>query len=95
MVGFHKFYDTYITSYILIYFQSRPFVMIEDGKDDYQGLCIDLMDKLSEMLGFSYRLKLVEDGNYGGQDEDGNWLGLVGDLVNQVSTRTVSFSYIT
>ena len=43
------------------------------------------MDKLSEMLGFSYRLSLVEDGRFGGQDEDDNWLGLVGDLVNQVS----------
>ena len=69
--------------------------MIGDSNDDYQGLCIDLMDKLGEMMGFSYRLRLVEDGNYGGQDEDGNWLGLVGDLVNQVSNCTVSFSYIT
>ena len=43
------------------------------------------MDKLSEVLGFSYRLSIVEDGKFGGQDEDGNWLGLVGRLVNQVS----------
>ena len=43
------------------------------------------MDKLSEVLGFSYRLSLVEDGRFGGQNEDGNWLGLIGDLVNRVS----------
>ena len=49
------------------------------------------MDKLSEVLGFSYRLSIVEDGKFGGQDEDGNWLGLVGYLVNQVS-NSVSHS---
>ena len=57
----------------------------EDGRKIYQGLCIDLMDRLSEMMGFSYTLKTVQDGRFGGQDEDGNWLGLVGDLVNRVS----------
>ena len=51
----------------------------------YEGLCIDLMDKLSELMGFSYTLRTVEDGRYGGQDEDGNWMGLIGDLVNRVS----------
>ena len=59
--------------------------MAEDGTIMYEGLCIDLMDKLSELMGFSYRLKIVEDGRYGGQDEDGNWMGLIGDLVNRVS----------
>ena len=43
------------------------------------------MDKLSEVLGFTYTISIVEDGRYGGQDEDGNWMGLVGDLVNRVS----------
>ena len=43
------------------------------------------MDRLSEIMGFSYTIRTVEDGKYGGQDEDGNWLGLVGDLVNCVS----------
>ena len=43
------------------------------------------MDKLSEMLGFTYTIRLVEDEKFGGQDENGNWMGLVGDLVNRVS----------
>ena len=65
-----------------------PFVngtMTEDGGIIYQGLCIDLIDRLSEIMGFSYRLRTVEDGRFGGQDEDGNWMGLIGDLVNRVS----------
>ena len=65
-----------------------PFVnetITEDGRIIYRGLCIDLMDRLSEIMGFGYRLRTVEDGRFGGQDEDGNWMGLIGDLVNQVS----------
>lgn len=61
--------------------------MTEDGIF-YQGFCIDLMDKLSEVLGFSYRISLVEDGQFGGQTENNSWTGLVGDLVNRVSNST-------
>ena len=45
-----------------------------------------MMDKLNEVLGFTYRISTVEDGRFGGQDEDGNWLGLIGDIVNRVSS---------
>ena len=65
-----------------------PFVYAtinEDGEKVYHGLCIDMMDKLSEMLGCSYRISTSEDRRIGGQDEDGNWFGLIGDLVNRVS----------
>ena len=61
----------------------------ENDTTMYRGLCIDLMDKLSELMGFSYTLKIVEDGRYGGQDEDGNWMGLIGDLVNRVSNSVI------
>ena len=72
-----------VTIALINFFQSIPFINITT--EGYEGFCIDLMDKLSEVMGFSYRLRLVEDGRFGGQDEDGNWLGLVGDLVNRVS----------
>ena len=65
----------------------------DDGGKVYEGLCINLMDKLSEVLGFSYRISIVEDGRYGGQDEDGNWMGLVGDLVNRVSNSD-AYNYL-
>ena len=67
--------------------QLEPFIytMTEDGKEVYKGLCVDLMNMLSERMGFSYNISDVEDGRVGGQDEDGNWMGLIGDLVNRVS----------
>ena len=43
-----------------------------------------MLDKLSDKMGFQYTIRLVADGQYGGQLEDGSWTGLVGDLVNHV-----------
>ena len=73
--------------------QREPFVNVtitEDGEEVFQGFCIDMMDKLSELMGFSYRISLVEDGKFGGQAEDGTWMGLVGDLVAHVSNSEMS-----
>ena len=44
------------------------------------------MDKLSELMGFTYNISLVADGNYGAFDEETNtWTGLVKDLIDRVS----------
>jgi len=51
----------------------------------YEGLCIDLMDKLSELMGFTYTISLVADGKFGAFDEETNtWTGLVKDLIDHV-----------
>jgi len=52
----------------------------------YEGVCIDLMDKLSELMGFTYTISLVADGKYGAFDETTNtWTGLVKHLIDHVS----------
>ena len=45
-----------------------------------------MLNKLSDKMGFDYTTRLVADGQYGYGDQldDGSWIGLVGDLVNQV-----------
>ena len=35
-------------------------------------------------MGFDYTIRLVADGQYGDQLEDGSWTGLVGDLTRRV-----------
>ena len=35
-------------------------------------------------MGFKYILTLVKDGRYGNKDDDGNWKGMIGELVRQV-----------
>ena len=51
------------------------------------------MDKLSELMGFTYTISIVADGNYGAFDEETNtWTGLVKDLIDHV--RAVILSVI-
>lgn len=35
------------------------------GNDRFEGYCIDLLKELAHILGFSYEIRLVEDGKYG------------------------------
>ncbi|XP_071946218.1 glutamate receptor ionotropic, kainate 1-like [Antedon mediterranea] len=57
----------------------RPFVMFEDG--EFSGFCVDLLIRLQEEMNFTYDLELVPDANYGSMNEDGVWIGMVGELV--------------
>lgn len=57
----------------------------DNGKDLYEGFCIDLLRKISEKVGFDYRIELVPDGKYGVFDYDtGEWNGIVRQLMDKV-----------
>uniref|UniRef100_A0A183C949 Glutamate receptor ionotropic, kainate 2 n=1 Tax=Globodera pallida TaxID=36090 RepID=A0A183C949_GLOPA len=46
-----------------------------------EGYSIDLLKMLTNSLNFTYDLYLIEDGKFGSVDENGNWDGMIGDLV--------------
>ncbi|XP_035666987.1 glutamate receptor ionotropic, delta-2-like isoform X2 [Branchiostoma floridae] len=62
-----------------------PFTMKEktaDGSYKYTGFCVDMINELSRMLKFDYDLYEVPDRTYGAMTDDGEWSGMVGQLVN-------------
>ncbi|CAG10867.1 unnamed protein product, partial [Tetraodon nigroviridis] len=65
----------------------EPFVMVSEnvlGKPKkYQGYSIDVLDALSNYLGFKYEIYVAPDHKYGSLQPDGQWNGLIGELVSK------------
>jgi glutamate receptor, ionotropic, invertebrate len=51
------------------------------GNERYMGYCVDLAKRIAEMVNFTYELRVVRDGKFGARDANGNWNGMVGELV--------------
>ncbi|KAH9418715.1 hypothetical protein DERP_004041, partial [Dermatophagoides pteronyssinus] len=52
------------------------------GNERFEGYIIDLVEELSKILGFKYIFKLVDDGVYG-TNENGEWNGLIGEVIKK------------
>ena len=59
--------------------------MRNPGNGEYEGFCIDLLERLSEIMGFTYTLYEVGDGNFGTQAGNNTWNGIVGEITQSVS----------
>lgn len=59
--------------------------MKNPNTEEFEGFCIDLLDKLQTMMNFTYEIYEVEDNNFGSQQGDGTWNGIVGDIIEEVS----------
>ncbi|KAM5140320.1 putative glutamate receptor [Mantella aurantiaca] len=67
----------------------KPFAMkTESG--DLEGYAIDLLSELAQSLGFNYTIHIVKDGKYGTRDQDGNWNGMVGEIIRKEATLAVA-----
>lgn len=82
-----KFYI--IKHNFLHFFQAPPYGFVKEsaneleGNDRYEGFTIDLIEKLSEILGFNYEFDIEED--YGNiNPENGKWTGMVLQLREEV-----------
>lgn len=62
------------------------------GNDKFEGFCIDLLKTVADSLGFQYELYLVPDAKFGAADVDGNWNGLVRELMDKVFKFHTSLS---
>ena len=52
--------------------------------DLYEGYIVDLLNHLADIIGFRYRLVPVWDGQFGYRGFDGQWDGMVGELLRRV-----------
>jgi hypothetical protein len=56
-----------------------------EGNARYEGFCIDLLKEIAKICQFKYRIQIVKDRKYGIQNDQGQWNGMVGELVDHVS----------
>uniref|UniRef100_A0A3P8WSL0 Glutamate receptor n=1 Tax=Cynoglossus semilaevis TaxID=244447 RepID=A0A3P8WSL0_CYNSE len=74
----------------------NPYVMYKKsdkelvGNDRFEGYCLDLLKELSNILGFTYEVRLVVDGKYGAQNDKGEWNGMVRELIDHVADLAVA-----
>lgn len=59
-----------------------------EGNEQYEGFCVDMLRELSDILKFTFRIKLVDDALYGAPEPNGSWTGMVGELINRVCAHT-------
>ncbi|CDQ75520.1 unnamed protein product [Oncorhynchus mykiss] len=53
----------------------------KSSKHCCKGFCIDVLKRLAKIVGFSYDLYLVTNGRHGKRGSDGQWNGMVGEVV--------------
>ena len=55
------------------------------GNGRYQGYVADFAAMLARRVVFQFEIKLVKDAKYGNMQEDGEWTGMVGEVIRKVS----------
>ena len=55
------------------------------GNDRYEGFCIDLLKEMALIIGFEYQIEVVPDGRYGVKNRNGEWDGIVKQLIERVN----------
>ncbi|XP_078736606.1 glutamate receptor ionotropic, kainate 2-like [Lampetra fluviatilis] len=61
-----------------------------EGNERFEGYCIDLLQELAAILRFNYEIRLVPDEKYGSPDNDGQWNGLVRELMDHKADLAVA-----
>lgn len=56
-----------------------------NGREIWEGYCIDFINKLAEKMNFDYDLVIPSDKTFGSKLANGKWTGVVGDLARGVS----------
>ncbi|KPJ17158.1 Glutamate receptor, ionotropic kainate 2 [Papilio machaon] len=64
--------------------KQQPFIIRdEEAPKGFKGYCIDLIEEIRQIVKFDYEITLSPDGNYGTMDENGNWNGIIKELIEK------------
>ncbi|XP_056631910.1 ionotropic receptor 25a [Diorhabda sublineata] len=68
--------------YRIVVVEQKPFVFKDDNAPKkFNGYCIDLINKIAEILKFDYDLIAID--KYGAMDDNGKWDGMVRELIEK------------
>ncbi|XP_034483248.1 uncharacterized protein LOC117788566 [Drosophila innubila] len=62
--------------------QTDEVMRTKSGAPIWEGYCIDFIARLAEKLNFAYEIVAPQQGHMGERNEDGEWDGVIGDLVS-------------
>ncbi|XP_074095808.1 ionotropic receptor 25a [Cotesia typhae] len=74
---------TAITSFRIVTVQIAPFIYINETTHEWQGYCIDLLKEIQGIMNFEYELYESPDGNFGAINEQGEWNGMIKELIDK------------
>ncbi|XP_061165234.1 glutamate receptor 2-like isoform X1 [Saccostrea echinata] len=60
------------------------------GNDRFEGFAVDLITEVAKMLDFNFEIYLVHDGKFGTKMENGEWNGMIGELLSGNATMLVA-----
>ncbi|XP_046977759.1 ionotropic receptor 25a [Vanessa cardui] len=70
--------------YRIITVEQQPFIIRDDeSPKGFKGYCIDLIEEIRQIVKFDYEISLSPDGNFGTMDENGNWNGIIKELIEK------------
>lgn len=74
----------------------KPFTMYKrdhtkkQGNDRFEGYSVDLISEVAKMLDFKYEIYLVHDEKFGTKKPNGEWNGMIGELLIGNATMSVA-----
>ncbi|CAH0399704.1 unnamed protein product [Chilo suppressalis] len=70
--------------YRVVTVEQDPFIIRDDeAPKGFKGYCIDLIEEIRQIVKFDYEIVLSPDNNFGTMDENGNWNGIIKELIEK------------
>ncbi|CAL1539084.1 unnamed protein product [Lymnaea stagnalis] len=80
----------------VVMIEEKPFTMLKRdhmllrGNNRFEGFAVELIKDISKMLEFDYEIYLVNDGKFGNKMANGEWNGMIGELLAGNATMSVA-----